>query len=304
MACLTVRCAVFDFFISSLTIAGIYGLMALGLNLQAGYSGLLNFGHIAFAGIGAYATGITIAAGGPPLLGAAIGIALAMLLGLAVARLGRQLGADYWGIATLAIAEILRTVATNEGWLTGGANGITGIPSLFDGLPRPWSAIAFLALILVLVALCAWVCARLGNGRFGRSLRLMREEPKLAACMGYNLQSLKSRSIMTSAAITAIAGSLYAHYMSFVGPDYMLASETFVLWTMLMIGGLGSTMGVLVGVVVVQAAYLLVPFAKDYLHISSDIAGAMRLGLIGFILLMCLLWRSEGLVPEKLRKIR
>ena len=94
MACLTVRCAVFDFFISSLTIAGIYGLMALGLNLQAGYSGLLNFGHIAFAGIGAYATGITIAAGGPPLLGAAIGIALAMLLGLAVARLGRQLGAD------------------------------------------------------------------------------------------------------------------------------------------------------------------------------------------------------------------
>ena len=132
---------------------------------------------------------------------------------------------------------------------------------------------------------------------------LMREEPQLAACMGYDLRSLKSRAIMASAALTALAGSLYAHYMSFVGPDYMLAAETFWLWTMLMIGGLGNTGGVLVGVIVVQAAYAMVPFAKDAFGFSSDISGALRLGLIGFILLASLLWRSEGLVPEKVRKI-
>ncbi|MDM0029533.1 branched-chain amino acid ABC transporter permease [Variovorax saccharolyticus] len=293
----------FDFLVSSLTVAGIYALMALGLNLQAGYAGLLNFGHIAFAGLGAYATGIAIQAGWPPLGGAAFGIGAAMGLGWCIARLGRQLGSDYWGIATLAIAEILRTVATNEGWLTGGANGISAIPSLFDGVPRPWNAVAFLALVLAAVAVCALLCRRLGNGRFGRALRLMREEPQLAACMGYDLRSLKSRAIVTGAAITALAGSLYAHYMSFVGPDYLLASETFLLWTMLMIGGMGSTAGVLVGVVLVQTAYAVVPFAKDYFHFGSDLAGALRLGLIAFILLGCLLWRSEGLVPEKLRRI-
>lgn len=293
----------FDFLVSSLTVAGIYGLMALGLNLQAGYAGLLNFGHIAFAGLGAYATGIAIQAGYSPLLGAALGVALACTLGCCVARLGKQLGSDYWGIATLAIAEILRTVATNEGWLTGGAQGISAIPSLFDAWARPWSALGSLGLVLVALAAAALACSRVGNGRFGRALRLMREEPQLAACMGYDLKSLKTRAILAGAALTALAGSLYAHYMSFVGPDYMLASETFLLWTMLMIGGLGNTAGVLVGVLLVQAAYAAVPFAKDYFQLDSDVSGALRLGLIGLILLACLLWRSEGLVREKLRKI-
>ncbi|NUU03326.1 branched-chain amino acid ABC transporter permease [Herbaspirillum robiniae] len=292
-----------DFLIFSVTIAGIYAIMALGLNLQAGYSGLLNFGHIAFAGIGAYATGITIAAGYPAALGAVAGVAAAVALGWGIARLGRQLGSDYWGIATLAIAEILRTVATNEDWLTGGAQGISAIPSLFGDLPKPWDALAFMAVVLAVLAAFALACSRLGNGRFGRALRLMREEPKLAACMGYDLRSLKSRAIMAGAAVTAIAGSLYAHYMSFVGPDYMLASETFMLWTMLMIGGMGNTAGVITGVVLVQAAYSLVPFAKDYFQFGSDIAGALRIGAIGLILLASLLWRSQGLVPEKLRKI-
>lgn len=293
----------FDFLISSLTVAGLYGIMALGLNLQAGAAGLLNFGHIAFAGLGAYATGIAIQAGWSPLSGAALGIALACALGWAIARLGRQLASDYWGIATLAIAEILRTVATNEGWLTGGAQGISALPSLFDGLPRPWPALAFLGLVLALLALAAWACARVTGARFGRALRLMREEPALARCMGYDLKSLKTRAIVASAALTAIAGSLYAHYMSFVGPDYLLSAETFLLWTMLMIGGLGNTAGVLLGVLLVQAAYAAVPFAKDAFQLNSDVSGALRLGLIGLILLACLLWRSEGLVPEKLRKI-
>ena len=293
----------FDFALSSLTIAGIYALMALGLNLQAGYAGLLNFGHIAFAGLGAYAAGIGFGLGWSPAASLLLGIGLAMTLGALMAGLGRKLAADYWGIATLAIAEILRTIATNEGWLTGGANGISAIPALFDGVPRPWNAVAFLALVLAAVAAAALLCTRLANGRFGRALRLMREEPQLAICMGYNLRTLKTRAVMVSAAVTSVGGFLYAHYMSFAGPEYMLASETFLLWTMVMIGGMGNTLGVLVGVVTVQAAHVLVPFAKDWMGFDSDMAGALRLGMIGAILLACLLWRSEGLVPEKLRRI-
>lgn len=286
----------FDFLVSALTFASLYGLMALGLNLQAGYAGLLNFGHIAFAGVGAYATGIAIQAGHTWWSGMALGILLAMTLGWCMARLGRKLASDYWGIATLAIAEILRVIATNEGWLTGGAQGIGAIPTLADG-------VGFLVMMLVLLAVAALLCQRLADGRFGRALRLMREEPQLAACMGYDLTSLKSRAIMSGAALTAVGGSLYAHFMSYVGPDYVLASETFLLWTMLMIGGLGNLRGVLLGVFLVQCAYSLVPFAKDHLGFDSDLAGALRLGLIGAILLACLMWRSEGLIPEKVRKI-
>ncbi|OZI29138.1 branched-chain amino acid ABC transporter permease [Bordetella genomosp. 1] len=293
----------FDFLIASVTFAGIYALMALGLNLQAGLAGLLNFGHIAFAGIGAYATGIAIEAGAGPLVGAACGIVAAMALGWAIARLGRQLAADYWGIATLAVAEILRTVATNELWLTNGAQGIGGITPLLPWLSGRAGALAFAALVVALVALGAWLCARLAAGRYGRALRVMREEPRLAACMGYDLMALKTRAVMSGAAVTALAGSLYAHYMSFVGPDYLLAAETFLLWTMLMIGGLGNVAGVVLGVALVQGAYALVPFAKDAFGFGSDVAGALRLGLIGFILLACLMWRSEGLLPEKVRKM-
>ncbi|KAB7559705.1 branched-chain amino acid ABC transporter permease, partial [Verminephrobacter sp. Larva24] len=111
----------FDFLTYLLTIGGIYAIMALGLNIQAGYGGLLNFGHIAFAGIGAYATGIAHVRGWPVPAGMALGMALATALGWCIGRLGRKLAADYWGIATLAVAEILRTVALNEDWLTGGA---------------------------------------------------------------------------------------------------------------------------------------------------------------------------------------
>lgn len=293
----------FDFLIASITFAGIYALMALGLNLQAGLAGLLNFGHIAFAGIGAYATGIASEAGLGPLAGVACGVLAAVALGYVMARLGRQLAADYWGIATLAIAEILRTIATNEVWLTNGAQGISGIAPLLPWLSGRAGALAFAGLIVALVALAWAICSRIASGRYGRALRVMREEPRLAACMGYDLMALKTRAVMSGAALTALGGSLYAHYMSFVGSDYLLATETFLLWTMLMIGGIGNVAGVVLGLVLVQGAYAMVPFAKDILGIGSDVAGALRLGLIGFILLACLLWRSEGLLPENVRKM-
>lgn len=293
----------FDFLISILTMGGIYAIMALGLNIQAGYGGLLNFGQVAFAGIGAYATGIAHARGWPIFVGIPLGVIVATALGWCVGRLGRQLAADYWGIATLAVAEIVRTVATNESWLTGGANGITAIPGLFDSVRRPWNDVMFMVLVLFAVAVVAWLSTRLSDGRFGRAIRLMREQPQLATCLGYDLLSLKTRTVMISAAVTALAGSLYAHYLNFAGPEFLLASETFVLWTMVMIGGIGRTAGVLLGVALLQAVYALVPFAKDVLGFNSDLAGALRLGAIGLILLICLMWRREGLLPEKLRSI-
>lgn len=291
----------FEFCLHVLTLACIYGLIALALNLQAGYTGLLNFGHIAFVGIGAYAVGIGHLAGWSLLPSIVVGLSVAMALAWLVARLGRNLASDYWGIATLAVAEILRIIALNQDAWTGGAQGISALPSLFGAASSGTQDMYFVLTMLMLVGLFAWLSLRLAASRFGRALRLLREQPQLASCLGYNLLTLKSRALMASAALAALGGSMLASYTSYVSPDYLLAAQTFLVWSMLMIGGLGSVGGVLLGTLLVQCAYSFVPFAKDYLAIGSDVAGALRLGLVGLILLACLLWRSGGLLPERLR---
>ncbi|QIE22886.1 branched-chain amino acid ABC transporter permease [Caballeronia sp. SBC2] len=291
----------YSFLLHVATLSCIYALLGLALNLQAGFAGLLNFGFVAFAGVGAYASAITSSLGYPAPIGVLFGVIAAMFVGFFMARLGRNLASDYWAIATLAVAELIRTVALNENWLTGGAQGISGVPALFRSAAGVQNDLAFFLLALAMVAIALFACVRLSRGRFGRAIRLMREEPALATSLGYQLVPLKVKATVTSAAIASVGGSLLAHYMSFVGPDYMLASETFVIWTMVMIGGLGNNLGVVLGALLVEAIYSAVPFAKDYLNINSDIAGAVRLGTIGVVLLACLLVRPGGLLPEKIR---
>ncbi|MDO9134212.1 branched-chain amino acid ABC transporter permease [Hydrogenophaga sp.] len=293
----------FDFLLHAVTVTAIYALIAVSLNIQAGYAGLLNLGHIAFVGVGAYAVGIAHQMQWNPAVGWMLGLGVAAILGFFVSRLGRNLGADYWGIATLAVAEIVRTIALNEDWLTGGAQGISGISPMWSSMSSSASRWSFLATVVVTLLAAAALTSRLGAGRFGRSLRLMREEPALATSMGYDLVGLKSRATVASAMMAAVAGAFLGHYVSYVGPDFMLASETFMIWTMVMIGGLGNVAGVVVGALLVQGIYISVPFARDFLGIGSDVAGAVRLGVIGCLLLACLLWRKDGLLPETLRKL-
>lgn len=294
----------FSFSIHVITLSCIYSLLALGLNLQAGYAGLLNFGFIVFAGIGAYASAILSAFGLPEPIGILAGCAAAAVVAIIMAGLGRSLASDYWAIATLAVAELVRTVALNENWLTGGAQGISGVPPIFPHMSGIQGDIAFMALCLATAIIAGILCHRLARGRFGRAIRLMREEPDLATSFGYQLIPLKIKATVAGAMLASLGGSLLAHYISFVGPDYMLAAETFLIWTMVMIGGLGNSLGVIAGALLVEIIYSAVPFAKDYFSINSDLAGAIRLGTIGCMLLACLLLRPGGLLPEHVRSPR
>lgn len=292
-----------SFLVHLLTSVCLYAMMALGLNLQAGYAGMVNFGFVAFAGLGAYAAGIASQLGWPMPAALLLAVTAAAVLAVATARLGRQLSSDYWGIATLAIAEILRTVALNESWLTGGAQGIGGIRPLFAGLAAPWSDVAFLALAALCLVLVYGGYVRISSSRFGRALKVMREEPSLAVCFGYDPVSLKTRASVAAALPAALAGALLTYYISYVGPDVMVSSETFALWTIVMVGGLGSNLGVLLGALLVQSVYSFAPFLKDWLGVSSDLAGSARLGLVGLMLLACLVWRPRGLLPERLETL-
>lgn len=288
-----------EFSIHVATMVALYGLLALSLNLQVGYSGLVNFGQIALFGCGTYGLGIAIANGSGAVLGFAFGIVLAVLLALLFARLGRRLGADYWGIATLSVAEIVRTFAVNEVWLTGGAQGLSNIPMLFGGFAPPSDKWALLAFCWAILGATWLLFAHLTSGRFGRALKLMRDEPNLAASLGYSVDGLRRQALIVAAIPAATAGFLFASYFTFVGPDQLVASETFLIWAMVIIGGLGNHRGALVGAGAVIILFACVPFLKDWLGLSSEALGAVRLMMLGGGLLAFLLWRPEGILPER-----
>lgn len=294
----------FDFSIHVLTIACIFALFSLSLNIQAGYAGLLNFGHIVFVGIGAYAVGIGHTAGFSLLTSVISGCLVASILGWGMTRIGSKLATDYWGIATLAIAEIIRIFALNQINVTGGAEGISSLPSPADALGNQTRSLVFFIFCLICVLLFGWISIRISTSRFGRALRLMRDEPQLANCLGYNIQSLKAKAIMTSSVLASLGGAILACYTRYVSPDYMLSSQTFLIWGMLMIGGIGNVTGVVLGSLLVEFIYAFIPFVQDYIGIDPDLAGSLRLGLIGVLLLAFLMWRTEGIVPEKPRIIR
>lgn len=289
-----------EFLVHVAIMACLYGLLALSLNLQAGFAGLVNFGQVILFGCGAYGAALAFSHGLGPVAGIGLGILLALIVAFAFARLGRNLGADYWGIATLAVAEVLRILANNEAWLTGGAQGIGGIPLIFGDLPRPFGPLMTLGLVVLLLAVAWGLCRALTLSRYGLALKLMREEPQLAASLGYDLTTLKTQTLMVAAVIAAAAGFVFAHYVTFVGPDQLVASETFLIWAMVIIGGSGNHLGAIVGAIVMQFLFAFVPFVKDALDLPSQYVAAMRLTLVGGGLLAFLMWRTQGLIPERI----
>lgn len=289
-----------EFLIHVCIMASLYSVVALSLNLQVGLSGLVNFGQIILFGAGAYgaALAFTTHLG----IGAALvaGVGLATVIALIFARLGRDLGGDYWGIATLAVAEACRILLRESDGPTGGAQGISGLTPLYGSLDRRTAALATLATCLVLLAVVFWLCQRLSRSHYGLSLKILREEPQLAESLGYSPVALRTQILMLSGAVAAIGGVVFAHYVSFVGPDQLVASETFLIWAMVVVGGVGNNLGVVVGAFLLQFLFAFVPFAKDLLGLSSDYVAAMRLVLVGGGLLTFLMWRPQGLIPERI----
>ena len=289
----------FDFLIHVSIMASLYAVVALSLNMQVGIAGLVNFGQIVLFGAGAYGAAFAFSNQLGLAVGVIAGLGLALIVALVFARLGRDLGGDYWGIATLAVAEACRLLTREMDGLTGGAQGISGLPPLFTAADRRSAALMTLAVCLALLGLTLWFCQRLSKSRYGLALKVLREEPELARALGYSPTALRTQILLISGAIAALGGTVFAHYVSFVGPDQLVASETFLIWAMVIVNGVGNNFGVILGAFLLQFLFAFVPFAKDLLGLSSDYVAALRLVLVGGGLLAFLLWRPRGLVPER-----
>ncbi len=282
-------------------LAAVYAINALSLNLQVGVTGLLNFGQVAFVGIGAYSVAILDSHGIPWPVGFAVGAVLAAIAGALVGRLGRTLASDYWAIATLALAELIRLIALNQGGFTGGAQGISAVAGVWTDLSGTTRDVFTFVTVLALLAIAYLVASRVRNSQFGRVLVLIRENPDLAASLRHNVVTAKARVMALAAVLASVAGGFYAMYISFIGPSQLLPFATFLIFTMVVVGGLGNTTGAVVGAVLITVLYDGTRFLPDVMTLSPDQAAGVRILVIGAVLLGFLLLRTEGLVPEKVR---
>ncbi|AWN15501.1 branched-chain amino acid ABC transporter permease [Salinisphaera sp. LB1] len=289
-----------------LATAGIFGILALGLNLQWGLSGVFNLGIAGFFAIGAYASALLTGAPDPghwggfslPLpVGAIAAMIISGAVALVIGAATIRLRSDYLAIATLGIAEIIRLVIKNTGDLTGGVRGIAGIPSPFHAD----SQLVLLIVVLAVIVVLYWLVERARVSPWGRVLRGIRENEDAAMAAGKYVTRFRLEAFVVGSAFMGLGGALYASSIGFISPEaFRPEYGTFLIWVMLIAGGSGNNVGVLVGTFLVWLVWSFSSLLTDLLPGGlATQAGAVRIFLIGLLLQVILLVRPEGLFPEK-----
>ena len=296
----------------------IFATTALGLNIVVGLAGLLDLGYIAFLGAGAYVAAMmsgaataTIGWNPPFLVVMLIGACVSATLGLIIGSPTLRVSGDYLAIVTLAFGEIFRITVNNADGrnhlpdLTHGPNGIAGIPEL----TIPFTNFSFgdthelfgftvsryanyYFLLLLLAAFVITVFTRLNNSRIGRGWVAIREDERAAEAMGVNVFGLKLLAFSGGAALAGLAGTIKAHQDLAVSPDQYVFLESAFLLAAVVLGGMGTVAGVLVGATILKLLPEKLRFLSDY-----------RLLMFGALLVVMMRFRPEGLVPNKRRQL-
>lgn len=298
--------------------AGVFAILALALNMQWG-AGILNFGVVAFFMVGAYVTAIiTLDAprgtedyiggfGLPTIAGIAAagvgGAVLALLLAVPTIRLRE----DFLAIATIGVAEILRSTANSIEGLVNRSRGLTGIPRIaghvVEGEDYRWLQ---LAIVLVAVAVVFFFAHRAEASPWGRVLRAVRDNEDTARASGKNTVRFRMQAFVIGGVLMAIAGAIWAHRQGAISPPtFSDVIGTFFVWAILIVGGSGNNRGALVGALVVSFFWFGTPLIQESL---PDWLGTrvfqIRQILVGLLIVGFLLWRPQGLIPERQRVSR
>jgi len=288
------------------TMIGIYGILSLSLNFQYGLTGLSNFGHVAFFMVGAYVSAIlTLIVHLPFWVGLLGAMAAAGLFGFLISIPTAHLKEDYWAITTLAAAEIIRLIFLNQPLMDpyhGASFGIGGIPQpLRDLFSIHTYPIFYLGLVLLFLGLTYFVLSWLSKAPFGRVLKAIREGDELPEALGKDTAKFKMKVMAIGGIFGGIAGSLYAHFITFIDPFAFQVTVTFIVWAMVIVGGRGNHLGALLGTVVVQVFYSSTRFLKDYLPIDPQLIASLRMVLIGVLIILAMLFMQQGLLKERKR---
>ena len=266
----------------------LYVVLALSLNLVLGFAGQLSIGHSAFYAVGAYTTAILTVSFKVPfavafILSAVIAGIFGLLLGIPTLRLN----GDYLAITTIGFGEILRLVLINWTSFTKGPAGIPGIPSPSILGVAIKTNIGFFYMGLVMVVITVFISIRLLNSRLGRGLIAVKDDEIAAEAMGINPTYLKILAFVLGAAIAGMAGSFFASFIHYVNPDNFNYMESVVMLTMVVLGGVGSIPGVIVG------AAILAILPEALRDISS-----YRYAIYGLLLVMMMIIRPQGMISS------
>jgi branched-chain amino acid transport system permease protein len=269
-------------------------MMALGLNIVVGKSGLLDLGYVAFFAIGAYSQGIlSTLYGWNTWEVMPFGIGFAMIAGVILGLPALRLRGDYLAIITLGFGEIVRIVAINLS-VTGGPNGIPGIPNppsvagLHFDLMHPET---YFWLVFAMILLVIWMVRRFTIRRPGRAWEAIRQDEDVAALMGVNTLIYKLWSFVIGAAVGGAAGVLYASKVMVISPDMFKFDVSILILACVVFGGIGNIWGVALGAAIL--AYL-----PERIRFISD----ARQLVFGLVLIIMMNMRPDGLLPRKKRE--
>jgi branched-chain amino acid transport system permease protein len=287
-----------DLFLHLCVMIFIYMIFAMSLNLEVGYTGLFNFGHVAFFGIGAYTSALLTLQRVPFELSLLIALAMAGLWGFFISIPSLKLRGDYFGIVTLGFGEIIRMVFQNEVWLTKGPMGLPGIPKpvlftyQFGTLPQyllltfGFAAITFLILRIIL------------RSPFGRVLKAIREDEVAAETLGKNVFFFRIKSFVIGSLFAGLAGTLWGHYTTFISPGDFTLLETILVLLIVVLGGKGTQWGPVLG------AFVLIFFQESlrFLRLPAEwtrYLAPLQQMIFGGLLIVLMIFRPEGLLKEK-----
>ena len=291
LSCLVLFLIVFpiftnDYYRDVMTIAGMYIVLALGLNLVVGQAGLLNLGYVAFYAIGAYTYAILSTFYGlsfwPGMaLGALVAAGFAVLLGSPTLKLR----GDYFAIVTLGLGEITRIVLNNWDRMTGGPNGLANINRPMIAGYTLHTTLDYYYLILVIVLITIFAMHRLISSRIGRAWIAIREDEVAAEAMGINTFRLKLLAFVLGSAWAGLTGVFFAAKMAFVSPESFTFFESVLILCMVVLGGMGSIPGIILGAVLLIGLPEVFRDFQDY-----------RMLAFGAALVLMMIFRPQGLL--------
>jgi len=290
-----------------MVMVGIFSILTLSLNVISGYGGMISLGHAGFFLVGAYTSAIlTVDAGVNPWLALIAAILVTALFGLLLSFPALKLSGHFLAVITIAFGLIMQILAINMEWLTGGIEGVSQIPrpSIFGYDLKGDNAFYYLVAVVLIATF--WLLKQILHSDFGRSLRAVRDDEVAASCMGIDIRATKIIAFVLSAGVAGLAGALYAHFVRYLNPDSFTLEISIRVFLMVIIGGIGSLGGSILGAATVYLLPEFLRFLDNYYYLAFGLAVVLVMRFLpgGLISLGPILERgiSRGSTSKRRRK--
>ena len=281
-----------EYLINLAILFGIYSMLALSLNLLVGMSGLVSLAQAAFYGIGAYATAIGMTALGMGFFSTILfGIVINAVLAFVVGKILARFQGDYYAIVSAGLSIIVFSILQNWKTVTNGPLGIFGIGKPQIGSYAFYSNAAFLGLVVVFTVALYLLYQWINRSSFGRVLKALREDEKLTQSLGYKTKHFKSVIFVLSASLSGIAGAFFASYIAFIDPSSFQLKEGIFLFTIIIVGGLSSALGSIVGALIL----ISLPEVLRFIGLPYETAAQLQQMIYGGMLLLMMIFKPQGL---------